>query len=220
MLASSIISDEIPPLRITDDCAKVLQWMDEFRVSHLPVFKNGRYIGIISETEILDNGAQDACLDCFEGKLPLISVQRDQHIYDVIQVMDDHGLSLVPILDESDRFLGVVSYKEIIAAMVDTFTLTEPGSVFVLEMNEVDYALSEIARIVEANDSKVLSSHINRHHDSTLIDVTVKVNTPAIDGILQTLERYDYSVKASFQKGTYESDLEDRYDEFMRYLDI
>ncbi len=54
MLASSIISNEIPPLKITDRCDKVLEWMDEFRVTHMPVFKGAEYCGLISEVEILD----------------------------------------------------------------------------------------------------------------------------------------------------------------------
>ena len=191
--------------------------MDEFRVNHLPVFKGAEYMGLVSEVEILDAGELDKNLEIFIGNMPKIAVQQDQHIYDVIKILDDYHISLVPVMDNANRFLGVISYKEIISAMVETFTLTEPGSVFVLEMNEVDYALSEIARIVESNDAKVLSSHVNKIGDSNVVDVTVKVNTVSIDGILQTL---DYTIKASFQKGTYENDMNDRYEEFMRYLDI
>jgi len=45
MRAYELITDEIPPLKHTDTGEKALQWMDEFKVSHLPVLKNGNFVG-------------------------------------------------------------------------------------------------------------------------------------------------------------------------------
>ena len=44
MRALEILSEEIPPLLHTDSGEKVMLWMDEFKVSHLPVLKNGNFV--------------------------------------------------------------------------------------------------------------------------------------------------------------------------------
>ena len=39
MIAIDLITDEIPPLMHSDTGEKALNWMEEFKVSHLPVIK-------------------------------------------------------------------------------------------------------------------------------------------------------------------------------------
>ena len=45
MIAIDLITYDIPPLVHTDTGEKALIWMDEFKVSHLPVLKNGNFVG-------------------------------------------------------------------------------------------------------------------------------------------------------------------------------
>ena len=49
MRAFELITDEIPPLIHTDSGEKAINWMDEFKVSQLPVLKNGVFVGVVSE---------------------------------------------------------------------------------------------------------------------------------------------------------------------------
>ena len=218
MLAKDFISYEIPILKFTDTCDKVLRWMDEYRVLHMPVFDGTSYQGLVSEADLLNCQDSDTALSIFENKMLKVAVKGDSPIYEVIKLMDDFKLSLIPVVDEQDRLQGTISYKEVITAMVDVFNLNAKGAVFVLEMNYVDYALSEISRIVESNDARVLSSHVSFQPESNLIDVVVKVNTESLTGILQTLERYDYTIKASFGGVQTDDHLQERYEELMRYL--
>jgi len=218
MLASDYISQEIPVLKFSDPCSKVLQWMDEYRVLHMPVFNGSEYQGLVSEADLLSCEQDNAELRIFENKLLKVAIMGERPIYDVIKLMDDFKLSVIPVMDDNGRMQGVISYKEVITAMVSAFNLNASGGVFVLEMNYVDYALSEISRIVESNDARVLSSHISFHKDSNKIDVSIKVNTESLTSIIQTLERYDYHIKATFHKGSDDDALQNRYEELMRYL--
>lgn len=63
MRASNILSDQIPPLLHSDTGEKALFWMDEFQVNHLPVLKNGNFVGLVSESELLDQSDLDQSLD-------------------------------------------------------------------------------------------------------------------------------------------------------------
>ncbi len=86
--------------------------------------------------------------------------------------------------------------------------------------SDVDYSLAEIARHIEGNDAKVLSASVTNFEDSRTVEVSLKINQTDIHGIVQTLQRYDYTIKAFYDAPTYEDDLKRRYDELMRYLNI
>ena len=96
----------------------------------------------------------------------------------------------------------------------------DPGSLIILELHEKDYSLSQIAQIAESNGARVLSLFLTPHHDSTELDVTLKINLQDASAVLQTLERYGYNVRASFTQGNSKKDLKDRYDSLMHYLNI
>ena len=79
----------------------------------------------------------------------------------------------------------------------------------------------EIAQIVESNDAKILSLYITSFPDSTKLEVTIKVNRMEIGAILQTFDRYNYVIKATWsQEDAYSEGLQDRFDALMNYLSI
>jgi acetoin utilization protein AcuB len=218
MLAKDYISHEIPVLKMDDTVKQVLLWMEEYRVMHLPVFSNASYIGLISEADLLGHADTDAPLSKLESRFMKVAVGDERSVYDVIKLLDDYKLSMIPVLDKEGHFQGTISYKEVMNALVSMFNLNVEGAVFILEMNYADYSLSEISRHIESNDARVLSSHVSFNEVNNNVDVTIKVNTESISSILQTLERYDYVVKATFQDQAGDDGTTDRYDALLRYL--
>jgi glycine cleavage system regulatory protein len=96
--------------------------------------------------------------------------------------------------------------------------LKEHGGILVLEMNQSDYSLAQIAQIVESNNAKILSSYITSNEESTNTEVTLKINTSNLSSIIRTFERYDYQVKAAFQDKDAEEDLRNRFDALMNFM--
>ncbi|MEJ6795123.1 MAG: acetoin utilization protein acuB, partial [Flavobacteriales bacterium] len=102
----------------------------------------------------------------------------------------------------------------------DMKSVKAPGGVLVLEMPERDYSLTEIARLVEENDAKILSASITSSVSQEYSEVTLKINRQDLSAIIQTFERYDYTIKASYQKQRFSDSLQNRYEELMKYLNI
>ena len=59
MIAKDIISDVIPLLKTSDTAQTALNWMEIFRVSHLPIVNNVDYLGLISDSDIYDMNMPD-----------------------------------------------------------------------------------------------------------------------------------------------------------------
>lgn len=218
MRAIDLITEEIPPLIHTDTGEKAINWMDEFKVSHLPVLKNGNFVGLVSESDILDKLDLNATLDGLFDHLPRPYVISNAHIYEVLAKMSEDKLSVLPILDEKENYLGCTSVYELMTRLANTGSIKEPGGIIVLEVNSIDYSMAQIAQIVESNNARILSSYIISSNESTKLDVTLKINQLDLSNIIRTFERYDYLIKASYQHGLGEDDIQQRFDSLMNFL--
>ena len=54
MLAEDLLSNVIPALKTSDTGLDALNWMEVFRVSHLPIVNNADFLGLISDSDIYD----------------------------------------------------------------------------------------------------------------------------------------------------------------------
>lgn len=220
MMATELITEEIPPLTHLDTGEKALIWMDEFKVSHLPVLKNGNFVGILSENDVLDKMDEHETLDVLFDHLPRPFVWETDHIFEVIAKLGEFKISVVPILDKNEKYLGCTSVHQIMHLISNTWGVKEQGGIIVLELNKVDYSMTQIAQIVESNNAKILSSYVLSLPDSTKIEVTLKINEIDLERILRTFVRYEYVIKASYQKSQFEDDLRNRFDALMNFMNL
>jgi acetoin utilization protein AcuB len=220
MFARDLISDDIPPLRTSDSGSRALKWMDEFKVSHLPIVNKSNFLGLISDADILDMNDPESAIGSHELSLEKPFVHENQHFYDVIKVIIELNLTIVPVLDYEGNYIGSITLQSLVKKMADTTAVTDPGNIIILELNDKDYSMSEIAQIVEGNDAKILSFYITSFPNSTKLEITLKLNKTDVSGVLQSFVRYDYTIKASFKETAFEEDLKDRFDELMNYLNI
>lgn len=218
MLAKELISDIVPALKTSDTGLKALSWMEIFRISHMPIVNNKEFLGLISDTDIYDLNMADEPIG--NHKLSLFSpyVTADQHIYEVIEIVSRLDLTVVPVL-EKKKFLGLITLNDLIQCFSGLLSVNNPGAIIVLELHQNDYSLSEISQIIESNDSRILSIYTRSPEESMKMEVIIKVNRTDITSIIQTFERFDYNIKASFMDDDELDSLYDnRFESFMRYL--
>ncbi len=220
MIAKDLISDTIMPLQTSDTGITALNWMEEFKVSHLPIVNNFEFLGLISETDIYELNNYDEPLGNHALSLNSPTVNEGQHVYDIIRQVHEQKLTLIPVVDEKNHYLGSITLQCLTKYFARLAAVDNPGGIIVLEMGIHDFLLSEIARIVESNDTVILSLYVMTLPDSTKMQVTIKVNRMDIAPLIATFNRYNYNIKASFFETDFDQSLHDRYDSLMRFLDI
>ncbi|MEW5846726.1 MAG: CBS domain-containing protein [Bacteroidota bacterium] len=221
MVAKDMISDVIPPLKTSDTGITALNWMDIFKVSHLPIVNDKEFLGLISENDIYDLNMPEEPLGNHQLSLLRPYVIEDQHVFEVMEVLSRLKLSLVPVLDYSKNYLGVITLMELLHYFAELSALRHKGSVLVIEMNINDYSLSQICQIVEGNDAKILAAFVTSHPNSTQMELTLKLNVTDVTSIKQTFLRYNYNVLGAYMKQDDESDmLNDRLNYLFKFLDI
>ncbi|MBW3467875.1 CBS domain-containing protein [Arthrospiribacter ruber] len=221
MQAYEFINNLIPPLKTNDKAKMALSWMEEIRTNVLPVVKEGRFLGFVSDDLIYTRNSPELSIGDFELESPACFVYLDKHIYDVIKVASEYGINMVGVVDRDNQYLGVVTMEDAIGAFADTLSIQSRGAVLVLSMFMTDYSLFEIARIVETENAKILSSFIsNDPLDDSKIKLTLKLDQTELRHIKATLERFGYRIIDHYQEEAGVSEEKDRIGNLLRFLDI
>lgn len=220
MNAKEIISTEIKPLRTSDTGIDALSWMGEFQIRHLPIVNEREFLGLISEEEIDELTELDQPIGDFKLALTGAYIYDFQHIFDAITLFHNLKLTVLPVIDHKNNYLGLISLEKLIQVIAQEWSILNPGAIIVLEIDHNSYSLSEIARIIEGNDAKVLNLFLTSSPDSTKLEVTLKLNIIDIAPVIQTFTRYNYIIKATFAHNDDIEDLKDRYDALMHYLNM
>ena len=220
MIASDLTSDIIVPIKTSETVDIAISMMAEFKVSHLPVVNNHAYIAFLSEDDLLSDVDLDTPIGNIKLALPRLMINAYQHIFDVIRMMSEHKLTLLPVIDEEENYLGSISMESLMNNMSKIAAINQPGAIIVLEMAQNDYSFSEIAQIIESNDANILSTYVTAKVDSTNMDVILKINKQDLAPIVSTFNRYNYTIKAQYGEKDDSDDLRDRFDSLMNYLNV
>ncbi|HYV92477.1 MAG TPA: CBS domain-containing protein [Chitinophagales bacterium] len=220
MKASELISKNIPSLRTSDTGATALRLMSEFHVLHLPIVNENQLLGLISEEDILNtHGVEEAI-----GSLPLSFmrpfIKDHEHLFEVMKVASEFRLTAIPVIDNDENYLGVITRDELLNYFALETGILEPGGIIVIEVNVKDYTLADVARIIEQHEAKILGSFAKTNEESNKVQITIKINHTDLQPIIASLARYNYVVKETFTEPEYFDNLKERYDSLMNYLNI
>ena len=221
MIAKDLISEVIPSLKTSDLGQTALNWMEIFKISHLPIVNNQEFLGLISDTDIYDMNQANEPIGNHALTLYRPFVTTEQHIFEVIGLASRLKLSVVPVLDAKNNYNGVITANALIRHITGISSMDQPGAIIVLEVIDRDYSLSQIAQIVESNNVKILSMYITSSPASTRLEVTLKVNTSDLMSVIRTFERYNYEVKTWVtDNDSIDRFYSERLDLLMKYLNI
>ena len=221
MIAEELINQMIPPLKLYDTVEKALRWMDEFRVNELPVVSNRKYLGLATELTLIELPDRNKPLKDVPLEFQDVHVMYMQHFYDVMEAAIKNKIQVVPVLDEMQEYMGIITINDTLAAFGQMSALQGQGGILILSMAERDYSLSQISRLIEEENAKILSAYVSPDElDPYKIKLTLKLSTNDLTRIIATLERFDYRITAQFQDASAFDVGKDRLDMLFKYLDI
>jgi acetoin utilization protein AcuB len=220
MLTRELLSQTLPYLHLSDKVYQALQLMNDNQVTHLPVVDGDKYIGLISEDDLLLAENENDTLNTVEQSFANLSVKENEHFLKAVQVAADNALSVVPVVTEENEIAGTVAYNDLLKYSSGFMSLNEPGGLIVLEMESNQYSFKEISKLIETNDAQITQLNTSNDAESGMMQVTIRVNKPEISDIIATFQRYEYNIKYFFGEEQYANELRSNYDNLMNYLKI
>jgi predicted transcriptional regulator len=220
MLTGELQSQTLPYLRPGDKVYQALQLMNDNHVTHLPIVNGEKYIGLVSEDDLLQTDNDHTELNQLEQLFSDVSVKNNEHFLKAIQVATDNGLSVLPVVDSDNNIAGAIAYNDLLKYASEFMSLSVPGGLIVLEMESHQYSFNEISKLVETNDAQITQLNTSNDPETGMMQVTIRVNKPEVSDIVASFQRYEYNVKYYFGEEMYVNELRYNYDNLMNYLKI
>jgi acetoin utilization protein AcuB len=219
MLNKQLISTSIPTLKLHDTALQAIGLMNEYYVKQLPVVMEDKYIGLVFEDDLM-NVDDSAELETISSHFSKVSVHGNMHFIDAVQTANDYHLSIVPVVEKTNEYSGVIVIADLLRHLGKITGASEPGGLIVLEMDQRNFSFAEISKLVETNDAQITQLNTSWDNDTDTFLVTLKINKFEISDIVATFQRYEYEVRYYFGEELYENELKDNYDHLMNYLSI
>jgi acetoin utilization protein AcuB len=220
MLTIELINSSIPHLRLQDTVSKALQLINDFRLTHLPVIADEKYVGLVSEDDLLEAEDENMSLEKLQEKFLIKSVGDNEHFLSAVNFCNQFETTVVPVINEERELTGIIATANLLKALGDFSGANSIGGIIVLEMERNQFAISEISRIVESNDATVLHLNTTTHPDTGILTVTLHLNKKDVAAIIASFERYQYNIIGYFGNEKFENEIHSNFRHLMNYLDI
>ena len=219
MNLSQYIINDIKPVNNNDKIRDLQMLFNQLTYSHIPIKNDDNvYLGCISENDV----------HCFESNKTLTEykyaiegffVRNTTNWLDVLEAFAQNSTNIMPVLNESNRYLGYYELNDIISLFNETPFFSEIGGILIVEKGLNDYSFSEISQIVESNDGKLLGAFISKI-ENDVVQITIKIGNTGLNEIMQTFRRYSYNVVSGHEEDSYIESLKERSDYLNKYLNM
>ncbi len=217
MLTSQFIQTNYPSVNLFDKISLCLQLMDDYDVQHLPVLSEEKYIGLISKDDAFDADGNNL-ITTLEFQLIKASVKAEQHFLQALKLSSEMQLSIVPVINDQQELMGVISAVDLMKAVSKFVGIDEPGALIVVEIDKRNFSFGEISRLVETNDAYITQLNTFTEPETGLVMVTIKINKQEVSDIVATFQRYDYHIRYYFGEEQYANEMKENYQNLLSYL--
>lgn len=196
------------PITITPDTPifQALEIVRKHKVRHLPVLKDGRIVGLVTERGLLTVSPSPATmLSVYELNYVLakvtvreamiknpVTVAPDCPIEEAAQLMWDKRIGSLLVTDDG-RLVGILTQTDMIEAVVRLLGLRKPGARLVIETGDRIGVLAELTQIFRDHDINIRSVATmeiepGRYH------VLFRLNVLDVGGVAAEIERRGFHI--------------------------
>ena len=216
-LAAHIINT-VPVFGVQDTLKEVIDFFKSTTFSHVAVVEQKRFLGLLAEND-LEMFESDKKIVDYRYNLESFMVKKDTGWLDVLETFARNEANLVPILDDDEAVLGYYDLTDLVGLFIDIPFFTEPGGILVIAKGKKDYSFSEIAQIVESNNTKLLGAFITDSRND-VVQITLKIGPENMNKVVQTFRRYNYNILFGNMDDQFLENLKQRSNYLDKYLNV
>lgn len=171
MLVKNWMSKDPITVDVNDSMQTAAKLLKENNIRGLPVMKNGKLIGIVTDRDLKRASASDAnTLDIHEllfliEKIKIkevmtnnpITIPVDSTIEEAAEVLLDNKFSRLPAVDNDGNLVGIITQTDIFRVLVSLTGVREKGIQFAFLLEDRPGSIKEVADIVRKYDCRMVS---------------------------------------------------------------
>ena len=179
-------------------------------IRHLPVVdKDNRLVGILTDRDIRRAAPSDATtlsvheLNYLLGKLKvsafmtpkdkLITITPDTLIEEAVQLMSDHKIGCLPIL-EGEKLYGIFTETDALNHLVDVFGLKQKGTRLTIALEDKPGAMHAVLEVLKRYEVNVISIVLPSFMVEGRRIAAIRMRTEEYEPIVKDLEKADCAV--------------------------
>ncbi|MBQ6634878.1 MAG: CBS domain-containing protein [Lachnospiraceae bacterium] len=192
------------PVTITEDVkiSKAVDIMSKGHFHRLPIVdEDGRLIGLITGGLVTEkSGANATSLSIYELNYLLSkttvrdimltdikTIGPEAFIEEAAQKMLDEGISVLPVVDEDNQVVGIITEKDIFQAFTDLLGYKHQGTRFVFQCDDRPGFFAGIAQLLaenEANMEAMAVYHTKSRGTEAVVKATGEISVKSMVDIL------------------------------------
>lgn len=176
-------------VKITD----AVDLMEDNDFHRLPVVRDGKFIGLITEELIAQNSpSKVSSLSIYEMnylfdkvlvkdlmKKDVITVNEDILIEEAALIMIENDITVLPVLDDELHVRGIITHKDIFKALIELTGYKDTGARVIVETSEDRIGvIADISKALASHDINLTHIFVNRPEEH--IEITIQ--TSELDG--------------------------------------
>lgn len=195
---------------------KVLEALDimkEHNFHRLPVVRNGRMVGLITEEIIQENSPSTATsLSIHELNYLLtkttvgdimhktvVTISATDLLEEAAVRMLEDEVGALPVVEDEDKVIGIITDKDLFRAFIDVMGYNNKGSRIVIDIPE-DHSgiLEDITNILAADNISINQIAVYRQKEVT--QVVIQMDSLQLEEIKEILTTEGYTISSATSK--------------------
>jgi signal-transduction protein with cAMP-binding, CBS, and nucleotidyltransferase domain len=222
VLGKELLNTEFTPLQPSSSVSAALAKMDAWQSSCIPIVEPATKMvaGHIRFEDIADTLDESRPVSDLKIRRPIYTYEN-QHVFEVARQMLMHEVRMLPVIDSTEQYIGIIEKKQVLEALSTMLNLTTTGSVITIHMVKSDFTLSELVHLIETEGARILGLTVEQPPDGeNIIQISLKISHEDTSAVTSSLQRHGYHTTTENKSDLLQIDFTSRADELMRYLDL
>ncbi|WP_439130677.1 CBS domain-containing protein [Polaribacter sp.] len=219
MNINDYILKEIKTFHLKDKVKKGQNLFKNYPITHFPVVEEGRLLGSFAEDDIQTIENNEAELGAYSHLLNSFFADEKATVLELLKIFADNDTTIIPVLNKDKNYIGYYDLCDVLDVFSTSPFMIEQSETLIIEKLALEYSMSEVTQIVEANGAKLLGLYISSQQDS-FVQITLKIVSDEVNEIIQTFRRYDYKIVSTHENDIYLEDLKNRSEYLQKYLEM
>lgn len=213
MDVKSYMSNELITIEPKTKILDALDLMKEHHIHRLPVLKNDKLVGLITEGVIERNTPSTmTSLDMHEVNYLLnktnvedimerkvITIHQDALLEEAAIMMRKCNVGVLPVVEGDSHLIGIITEKDIFEAFVDVLGFYTPGIRVVINVPEDRRGvLEEVTDLFY--ETEISIQQIAVYRKTNVIQVVIQLDSKDVDGVKRNLEEKGFEVGSIMYK--------------------
>ncbi len=174
--------------------------MKKHSIRHLPVVEDGKLVGLVTEGDLrqifLASLIEDLTIKDVMISDP-ITVSPDTEIEDAAKVIFYNKIGGLPVVDEEDRLLGIITVADILAAFIEIMGVLKATSRIDVILGEDPEAFEKVSSLIRDRGGEIVSVGISGHRIRRKRVYYFRLKKCNVRHLAKVLERAGYQVVSS-----------------------